>query len=257
MYDAFSADYDRFVNWEARLAGELPFLTAQIRDAFPENQRLRVLDAACGTGMHAIALAKAGFDLAGADYSAGMIERARENAAAAGVDVRFEPAGFGELVQTFGKSAFHAVLCLGNSLPHLITRETLREALIDFYDCLVPGGIAIIQNRNFDQVLSQQERWMEPQSHREGDREWLFLRMYDFDPGELLTFHVIALYHSGTEKWVQQVRSTRLRALTHEKLASALDDAGFSGSNYLGDMNGHPFDPAASGNLIAVVRRAS
>ena len=60
-YDDFSGDYDRFVNWEERLSAEMPFLLEKLQTAAPEEDRpIRVLDAACGTGMHAIALAKSG-----------------------------------------------------------------------------------------------------------------------------------------------------------------------------------------------------
>jgi SAM-dependent methyltransferase len=52
LYDALAADYDRFVEWEGRLSHELPFLTA----LFEAHRVRRVLDAACGTGQHAIAL---------------------------------------------------------------------------------------------------------------------------------------------------------------------------------------------------------
>ena len=118
-YDAFSSDYDRFVNWPGRLAAELPFLQQQLRAAGAQ----RVLDAACGTGMHAVALAQNGFNLAGADLSSGMVERARANAAAANVSVAFAAVGFGQLAGAFRGSEifpFDALLCLGNSLPHLL-----------------------------------------------------------------------------------------------------------------------------------------
>ena len=84
MYDDFSVDYDRFVDWPERLAVEMPFIVEQIGDS------ARVLDAACGTGMHAIALGQQGHEVAGADLSPGMIKRARANAEAAEADVRFE-----------------------------------------------------------------------------------------------------------------------------------------------------------------------
>ena len=63
MYDSFSSDYDRFVNWPSRLEAELPFIQAQLDAAGAR----RVLDAACGTGRHAIALAERGYATAGAD----------------------------------------------------------------------------------------------------------------------------------------------------------------------------------------------
>ncbi len=178
MYDEFSTDYDRFVNWPGRLAVELPFIEAQLRAAGAQ----RVLDAACGTGQHALELAGSGYSVVGADLSAGMIEQAMANARAQNVAAEFVVAGFGELNERVG-GGFDAVLCLGNSLPHLLSGPELAAALADFALCLRPGGLLLIQNRNFDRVLDRRERWMEPQAHREGDREWLFLRLYDFEPG--------------------------------------------------------------------------
>ena len=178
MYDDFSADYDRFMNWPARLAAEMPFIEGQLQAIGAR----RVLDVACGTGMHAVALAQRGYSVAGADFSTGMVERARANAATAapvlsaveGGEVRFEVAGFGELALAFGSSTpgaassgrhsptgFDGLLCLGNSLPHLLTPADLRTAMEDFAACLRPGGLLLIQNRNFDAVLARRGRWME------------------------------------------------------------------------------------------------
>jgi glycine/sarcosine N-methyltransferase len=251
MYDMLSKDYDRFVNWQDRLKVEMPFLEQHLQDA------QRVLDAACGTGMHAIALAQRGFDAGGADLSRGMVERARLNAREAGVAVRFEAAGFGELAQAFGREAFDALLCLGNSLPHVLTSDGLHAALADFAACLRPGGLALIQNRNFDSVLARRERWMEPQAYREGENEWLFLRFYDFEPDGLINFNIVTLRREGAgAAWSQQATSTPLRPLTQAGLTAALAAAGFGEVASYGDMSEAPFDPEASGNLIVTARTA-
>ena len=97
-YDAFSTDYDRFVNWEARFAVEMPFLLSNLHALQPASDGpLRVLDAACGTGMHAIRLAAEGFTTAGTDFSAQMIKKAQANARTAHADAVFKTAGFGEI----------------------------------------------------------------------------------------------------------------------------------------------------------------
>lgn len=259
MYDQFSSDYDRFVNWPARLAVEMPFIERQLQAVAPGvSGPARVLDAACGTGVHAIALAQMGYLAAGADLSTGMIERARLNASQAGANVRFEVAGFGDLARAFGEKSFEAVLCLGNSLPHLLTPAALAGALGDFAACLRPGGSLLIQNRNFDAVLARQERWMEPQAHRDGSREWLFLRFYDFDPDGLLAFHILTLSREESGPWEQEVTSTRLWPMRQLELATALTEAGFTQISWYGDMSGAPFRPGESGNLIAtaILRRS-
>ena len=250
MYDDFSVDYDRFVDWPGRLAVELPFIERELEAAAAR----RVLDVACGTGKHAIALARRGYEVAGADFSAGMIERARANAMVAEVDVRFEAAGFGELNAQVG-AGFDGLLCLGNSLPHLLTPADLAAALADFAACLRPGGLLLIQNRNFDAVLAQGERWMGPQAHQEGEREWLFVRFYDFEPDGWLTFNLVTLQRGGAGAWSQRVVTTQLRPLAQGDLTALLAEAGFGAITCYGDMSGAPFDSETSGNLIVTARR--
>ena len=257
MYDAFSEDYDRFVNWEARLAVEMPFIEQLLQGIKEKAGGIpRVLDVACGTGMHAIGLAQRGFAAAGADFSPNMIERARANASVAGVRVGFEVAGFGELERTFGEGVFDALLCLGNSLPHVLSDAELSKTLRDFAACLRPGGLLLLQDRNFDAVLSRRERWMEPQSHAEGKVQWLFLRFYDFDADGFLTFNLVTLRREGSAPWTQRVAFTRLRPLKQSDLAPALEAAGFGDLACHGSMADVPFDPEASGNLVIVARLA-
>jgi glycine/sarcosine N-methyltransferase len=254
MYDDFSEDYDRFVNWAGRLAYEMPFIEASLAQYAPGGT---VLDSACGTGMHAIALAQKGFAASGADLSLRMVERARENARLAGVALRFEAAGFGELAVIFGERSFDALLCLGNSLPHVLSEEELSGAMSDFAACLHPGGVLVLQNRNFDAVMKYRERWMEPQSYREGEREWLFLRFYDYDADGLISFNIVNLRRVQDKPWAQQVMTTRLRPLLQAEMVRLLSTAGFHDIACYGDMSGAPFNPESSGNLVVVARLAA
>ncbi len=253
MYDDLSIDYDRFINWEERLQSELPFIEQQLLAANAH----RVLDAACGSGMHTIALAKRGYEVVGTDLSEEMIARARANAAEAGSDVRFRVAGFGELAQSLDvqENGFDALLCLGNSLPHVLTSEDLATTLADFISCLRPGGLLLIQNRNFDMVLADRKRWMGPRPHREGNNEWLFLRFYDFEPRERLRFNLVTLQREGDGDWSQHVISTELWALRQAKVVSALTEAGYETITCYGDTSGAPFDADSSPNLLVTARR--
>lgn len=263
-YDSFSSDYDRFVNWANRLGFEMPFIERTLQEAGLARGTTRVLDAACGTGMHAIALAKQGYRAAGADISAGMVARARANAVEAGLEIPFTAAGFCQLEAAFRQQnaaflPFDALLCLGNSLPHLLTPADLAAALVDFHACLRPGGLLMVQNRNFDAVLKQRERWMEPQAHREkgldSEREWIFLRFYDYRPDGLIDFNIVTLYRVGQSPWRQQVTTTQIYPLQRLELEGALEQAGFAQIFTYGGMDGSPFNADASGNLVITARR--
>ena len=114
VYDQFASDYDRFVNWKNRLAFEIPFIDNLLQGTKSlKGEPIRVLDAACGTGMHVLALAKAGYDVSGADISCEMVEKARENAATEKLNIRFENAGFGALAQNFGREEIQCDLMSG------------------------------------------------------------------------------------------------------------------------------------------------
>lgn len=246
LYDAFSDDYDRFVDWSGRLAHELPYIELQLTAVNAE----RIVDAACGTGMHAIALAEHGYRVTGADLSVGMIERARANAAAAGQDdIPFFAAGFGQMAKQLG-TGYDAVLCLGSSLPHLLSQDDLGAALADFAAVLRPGGLLLIQNRNFDAVLASRNRWMGPQAHRDDGREWLFVRFYDFNTDGTLTFNVATLRRDGEGAWIQGLEATRLRPWLRSELVEMVGLAGFNAISSYGDLTGTAFDAASSDNLI-------
>lgn len=252
MYDSFSSDYDRFVSWPGRLAFEMPFIEQTLQRLTTGGQKPTVVDAACGTGMHAVELARRGYPTAGADVSAGMVDVARQNARKSGTVIDFRQAGFGEMTSAFGKDSFDALLCLGNSLPHVQDRPALVSAIADFAACLRPGGILLLQNRNFDAVMAAKERWMEPQSHREGDREWLFLRFYDFDPDGSIGFNILSLTRQQSQGWQQSVNRTRLYPFLSGELQQVLDDTGFRSIEFYGSMGGEPFDQQRSGNLVVV-----
>jgi glycine/sarcosine N-methyltransferase len=254
FYDGLGGDYDRMVSWETRLAREEAFF----QRLFAANGTKSVLDAACGTGMHAIAFARRGLAAAGADLSPAMISRARENAAAAGVTVDFRAAAFGELAGAFG-GPFDAVTCLGNSLPHLLDDGALAACFADFARVLAPGGFLVIQNRNYDRVLREKQRFMPLSSRTDGEGETLFLRITDFpgpadaDP-ERIQFTIVTLKKRGGA-WTQAVQATPLRGLRRGTVEAALRAAGFSTVECYGGYAMTPADAPDAGDLVAVARR--
>lgn len=256
MYKTLSSDYDRFVNWKGRLAYELPFIEKQIaRLQSAPGQVLEILDSACGTAMHAIALSQLGHHLSAADLVPEMVAQGRMNAKAAGITINLKTAGFGELYSIFGAQRFDLLLCLGNSLPHILTGANLTSALEDFAACLHPGGMCLIQNRNFDAVMHKKERWMEPQVHMEDDSEWMFQRFYDFMPDGLIRFNIVTLKRDGRTDWKSSVTSTYLRPQLRSDLVKRLAEAGFRNIQTYGGMKGEEFNPQSSGNLVITAIR--
>ena len=254
FYDGLGPDYDLMVSWPQRLAREEAFF----QRTFSEAGVRRVLDAACATGVHAVSFARSGLACAAADVSSVMVETARRKARSAGVEVDFQVAGFGGLTERFG-AGFDAVTCIGNSLPHLLDDESLSTALSDFAHTLRPGGILIVQNRNYDRVLRERQRLMPPVSRGDGEGEAIFLRITEFAPSgsgdeERIRFTILTLRRRG-ESWSLTERTTPLRALRRETLESALRRAGFATVRVYGGYGREPFDAPGTGDLVIVAAR--
>jgi SAM-dependent methyltransferase len=256
MYDQFASDYDHFVNWKNRLAAEIPFIEKLLQEyQSARRQSLSVLDAACGTGMHALELVRSGFEVVGVDISSEMVAKARSNAITDGLQARFETAAFGSFSDLLGKEKFDALLCLGNSLPHLLTVKDLKAAIEDFGKCLKPGGTLLIQNRNFEAVMSRHDRSMEPQSDEEGNEQWVFQRFYDFNPDGNIRFNVVTLKSRADEPWSSSVLSTLLRPISSDEISKLLTLTGFTKIHTYGNLEGEDFDPVSSSNLVVQARK--
>ena len=52
------------------------------------------------------------------------------------------------------KDGFDAIICMGNSFAHLHDIESQYKAIQNFYDFLRPGGILIIDHRNYEYILA-------------------------------------------------------------------------------------------------------
>ena len=80
---------------DAYHARTAPWVIGEPQPAIVELERTgvirgRVLDAGCGAGEHTILLTRLGYNVLGIDFSPHAVEQARENAAAKGVDARFD-----------------------------------------------------------------------------------------------------------------------------------------------------------------------
>lgn len=136
--DEMAALYDVFVDWEGRLAREVPGLLRRLEEAGAR----RVLDVGCGTGRHVRALREAGLEVHGADASEDMLARARALLGDAGLH-RWTlgappPAGLA------AAAPFDAVVGLGNVWPQVAGVAEERAAAEAMRDFLRPGGMLLL-----------------------------------------------------------------------------------------------------------------
>ena len=143
--------------------------------------------------------------------------------------------------------------CLGNTLPHAVTREQLDRALADMGAVLRPGGLLALQQLNYDRIMAEKRRFLGVSSGVRDGVEHLFFRFYDFDDSQV-TFNVVVFKHEP-EGWRFQSGSTRLRAIRQGELAESLAAAGFGRVEWYGGLDRSSFDTATSGDLVVVAER--
>lgn len=248
FYDRLAEFFDVMTDWESRLAVELPFIEATLARYSARS----VLDCACGTGGHAIALAQRGYHVTSSDISAQMITRAQANAQRAGVTIPFVVARFQDLASTF-HAQFDAILCLGNSLPHVLADDAALASLSAMRACLRAGGVLILHNLNYDKRWQEKPRWFAVNSGTLENRETLVWRFADYDESaRLITFNIALFTKNENGAWSVDVQGTPQRPYQQNEIELLLRRAGFREIVSYGNLQGEPFDAATSADLVVL-----
>jgi SAM-dependent methyltransferase len=141
LFANFGRSYDKEVFTQGTV-GEVDFVEREV--GFDRTKR--ILDIACGTGRHAIELAKRGYRVNGFDLAEGQLRVAREKAAQAGVAIEFSQR---DATQPHFQEAFDAALmfCEG-AFPLMETDELNHAILRHACTALRPGGKLMMTTLN-------------------------------------------------------------------------------------------------------------
>jgi len=259
LHRALVNDYDTFVNWDARLARELPFFRA----LFDEVGATSVIDVGAGSARHAIAFANWGMAVDAVDPDDSMlasaeanIARAAERIAKAGGELRLLRGGFGDLA-ALGLGGADALTCTGNALPHVRGLAGLREALADFSAVLRPGGVLVLHQLNHDRLLATKQRSILPVVREVPEGTRVFMRVIDFpaEGGEYLgmDFATVVRDHAGV--WTVASRRSAHTIITTKTLLAELAATGFERIELLGGHDRHALTDVDE-SVLVVARKS-
>jgi len=243
FYEDFIEKYDKLVSFETRVKRSTKFYSA----LFSKNNVKTILDCACGTGHHVIMFNQMGFKAKGSDLSPAMIKKAKINAKKYNMSTVFKISDFMRLTKTFKNEKFDAVICIGNSLPHLSSDQELTKALYEMHNVLNKGGLLVLSQRNYDKLVKLKKRFF-PVAIRGGE---VFIYALDYFP-EKIIFNV--LYLDTTSKKFQ-VYSTPYYPLKKDRLAKIIRKVGFTNLKFSQDYSFSHFDKNKSDELIVVCKK--
>jgi ubiquinone/menaquinone biosynthesis C-methylase UbiE len=154
-YDRWSSIYD--CDGNPLIALEEPL----VEQLLGEIQGLAAIDLGCGTGRHAIRLARAGATVQAVDFSDQMLARAREKAG--GLNIAFHQLDLTQRLP-FADGTFDRVVC-GLVLDHM---KALGPFFRELHRLCKPGGRVVVSVMHPALMLrGVQARFWDPESGRE------------------------------------------------------------------------------------------
>ena len=215
-YDAIARLYDP---WSASVTEDVEFY---VEEALASGGP--VVELAVGTGRIAVPIAKAGISVIGVDASAGMLEVAREYAAAEGVELDLR---LGDMREPPVEERVPLVLIPFRSLLHMTTEPERLRAIRAARELLVPGGRLV-----FD-VFAPSRQDVEDTHGRWLEREAGIFERADWDEGaRTLTLSV---------RRGEETSTMHLAWLSPGEWQLLLDRAGFDVESQWGWFDRRPY----------------
>ena len=152
------------------------------------------MDLACGTGVLCRILRERGIEAAGMDFSAGMIDIARENDPRGSYDVA-------DMVTYRPEKAFDLVTCTGDALNHIPALADVEQIFRNVYGYLVDGGYFVFDILNENEVSTSEPFEMD---FSESTRVWFQMTR----PEQKKVNLKIRVYEEGMLQFEENIRET-------------------------------------------------
>jgi glycine/sarcosine N-methyltransferase len=225
FYDAIADFYPLFYkDWDIQLEREGLTLRSIFRNKGVET----ILDVACGPGTQTIPLAKLGFSVVGVDPSIEMLKKAQRTADEYDASAEWHRADFLSLMDVID-GPFDAIVCKGNSLPHLLTDEEIEITIQTFFELLRPGGVLVIGLRDFEMMLTHRPRFLPGFDHQDDDdTEFITFDIWEWENGPPIIATQNLFIVRGEGKDYQTVKRTvQFRPLSTDELQVVLLEHNF------------------------------
>ncbi len=218
--------------------------TAYIIDRLALSPGSAILDLCCGHGRHSIELAKLGYRVTGLDLSKVFLERARRDADAAGVDVRWVQS---DMRQIPFEAEFDAVINMFTAFAYLETKAEDQKVLDAVFGVLAPGGVFLIENVLRESVL----RGFMPYGVAHLADDVIAIHEREFDLRASRLNDRVTLIHPGGARTEYD---TSMRFYTLTELEEMLQAAGLALDSYWGGLDASPLH-LDSRRLVLLARR--
>lgn len=192
MYsDVFCKVYNEFGwNYYPEIFGQQLLIWLRQQGLRPKT----AMDLACGTGILCEILHNSGIQAAGMDFSAGMIDIARQRSP----QIRYEVA---DMITFRPETQFDLVTCTGDAINHIRSLADVERIFENVYAYTSPGGYFIFDILNENEVSTSEPFEMD---FNESIRVWFQMTR----PGEKQVNLKIRVYENGTLQFEENILET-------------------------------------------------
>ena len=152
------------------------------------------MDLACGTGVLCKILQENGIRADGMDFSAGMIEIAKENCPESHFDVA-------DMITYCPEKQFDLVTCTGDAVNHIPDLSDVQKIFRNVHDYLAPGGYFVFDILNENEVSDSEPFEMDFDEHT---RVWFQMTRPAMDKVNLM----IRVWEDGVFAFEENIRET-------------------------------------------------
>ena len=246
LYDSFYADkpYDE----------EATFVTDCLKDA-GISPPARLLELACGTGRHAVAFERMGFEVLGVDSSGDMLACARARCEAAGSKVLLYQQDICNL-ELPGPPA-DAATCLFDSIGYLQTNEAIGNALLAIGRHLRIGAVLVLEFWHAPAMLRCYEpvrvrRWVTP------GREIMRISETTLEPLRHLAHVAYDILEIQNGQLTCRIRETQTnRYFLAQEVEVLLREAGFETLRHCDGFSNNAAIGLNTWHIVTIARRRS
>jgi SAM-dependent methyltransferase len=231
-YDALAKSYHLiFENWESSIQRQAAALTEILREQCRIVPPSRILDCACGIGTQCLGLAQQGFQLTASDLSPAAVARARNEALARGLTIRFANADMLDLGVVDGEN-FDGVICMDNSLPHLCGEYQLLAAMRQVSGKLRPGGVFLASTRDYNLLLRERPVTQGPFFYSDDGKRRIVFQVWEWIDQRRYRFHLY-ITREVAGGWETDHASAEYRGFLREEFTEILCQTGFCRARWL------------------------
>jgi glycine/sarcosine N-methyltransferase len=235
--DSFAQSYDRFVKRPTLLPIGLSELVGS-------TNAKEIAEFASGTGTVSIGLSLEGYKVTGVDYSPDMIRQAQNKAEEFKSKTHFVEADIAKI--DLGRK-FDLLLCLGNTVPHFVSTKPLGALLANARKHLNDGGVLILQQLNYNRILTEKPATFEINV----DRNIVRIKQYRYRK-TLIDFWVTIADGSHIPPQINNSKIT-LKPWLRNDLVTAVDNAGFKRIRVYGNYSKERFSIKSKDLILVAV----